>query len=530
MLHHATLLNTDWSVFKTVEIPMLHASSPRSERRAAAHARPLWPLTGITLALSLLAGCTNLAPQYERPTTPLPATYGQTDAARPQTAQPTSEALAAILADWRAYFTDPALQAVIEQALARNHDLQLATLRVAEARAAYGIQRADRLPSVGGNVGVTRVGLPDDLGVNLPPAGAAMVPGTLTSYSAYVGVSNWELDMWGRVRNLSDAALHQYFAAEWAQRGASVSLIAQVANTWLALRETDERIALARQALANRAESLRIFTRRVEVGATSQLDLTQVRTLHQQADALLAQLDQQRAAQQHALDVLLGTPASTQAAQAPLPPDDALAPLPPGLPSELLTRRPDIQAAEQQLQAAHAQIGAARAAFLPRISLTGLAGTSSSELDDLFSSGSRMWLFQPSLSIPIFTAGRLKNNLNLAEVRRNAAVTQYEKTIQAAFRDVADALSAEQTLGRQVRVLQDMRDTQAERARMSHLRYDSGAAPYFEVLDAERDLLATEQQLVQVRRAQLSARVSLYAALGGGVPASSSTPVSHTTP
>ncbi|MCW5577260.1 MAG: efflux transporter outer membrane subunit, partial [Dokdonella sp.] len=281
------------------------------------------------------------------------------------------------------------------------------------------------------------------------------------------------------------------------------------------LCETDERLALAQRALDNRAESLHIFSRRVEVGATSRLDLTQVRMLHQQAQVLVAQLEPQRATQQHALDLIVGA-ATPVAATARLPAADALRPLPAGLPSDLLTRRPDIQAAEQQLMAAHAQIGAARAAFLPRIALTAMAGTGSSELGDLFGSGTGAWLFQPSISLPLFTAGRLKNNLNLAEVRRDAAVAQYEKAIQGAFRDVSDALAAQQGLAQQVQVLAAMRATQAERARLSRLRYDNGATRFFEVLDAERDLLATEQQLTQMRRALLASRVALYAALGGG--------------
>ncbi|GAO25357.1 NodT family RND efflux system outer membrane lipoprotein [Alicycliphilus sp. B1] len=465
-------------------------------------------------AALLLAGCTSLAPPYEAPAMPVSQRYAES--AEVDNAQASDMA-------WRDYFTDPALQAVIAEALAHNRDLRLATLRVAEARAAYGIQRADALPSVGASAGMARIGLPGNLGAGLPPSLAAMVPGTLTSYSAFAGISSWELDLWGRVRNLSDAALRQYFAAEWAQRGATVSLIAQTANAWLALRETDERLALARQALDNRAESLRIFSRRVDVGATSQLDLTQVRTLHQQAQALVAQLEQQRATQQHALDLIVGAPTPV-AVSASQPGADALRPLPAGLPSELLTRRPDIQAAEQLLLAAHAQIGVARAAFLPSISLTAMAGSASGELGDLFGSGTGAWLFRPSLSLPIFTAGKLKNNLNLAEVRRDAAVAQYEKAIQGAFRDVSDALAAQQGLARQVQVLGDMHATQAERARLSRLRYDNGAARFFEVLDAERDLLATAQQLAQTRRALLASRVALYAALGGGA---DTTPVSR---
>jgi multidrug efflux system outer membrane protein len=261
---------------------------------------------------------------------------------------------------------------------------------------------------------------------------------------------------------------------------------------------------------------LRIFKRRFEVGAIAKMDLVQVEVLLQQAQTLAAQLEQGRAVQAHALALLVGSPLP------PLPEntglgDDAVArELRVGLPSDLLLQRPDIVAAEHQLRAAQANIGAARAAFFPRITLTGSAGTASAELNGLFDSGSRAWSFMPSLSLPIFDAGRNRANLDLAEVRRDLAVTNYEKTVQAAFRDVSDALSARHWLTEQVRIAQATLAAQTERARLSQLRYDNGSAPYFEVLDAQRELLTAEQQLVQTRRALLSSRVSLYAALGGG--------------
>jgi multidrug efflux system outer membrane protein len=331
-----------------------------------------------------------------------------------------------------------------------------------------------------------------------------------------VGLAAWELDFWGRVRNLKDAALETYLATDEARRAFAVSLVGEVAVGYLALRELDERIALARQTIASREESLRIFKRRFEVGAIAKMDLVQVEVLLQQAQTLAAQLEQGRAVQAHALTLLVGSPLP------PLPEntglgDDAVArELRVGLPSDLLLQRPDIVAAEHQLRAAQANIGAARAAFFPRITLTGSAGTASAELNGLFDSGSRAWNFMPSLSLPIFDAGRNRANLDLAEVRRDLAVTNYEKTVQAAFRDVSDALSARHWLTEQVRIAQATLAAQTERARLSQLRYDNGSAPYFEVLDAQRELLTAEQQLVQTRRALLSSRVSLYAALGGG--------------
>ena len=410
---------------------------------------------------------------------------------------------------WRDYFVDPHLRALIARALDNSRDLKNAVLRVAEARAAYGIQRADQLPTIAATANGSRARVPGDLNMS----GQSIVS---SQYQVGAGLATWELDFWGRVRNLKDAALENYLATDEARRAITLSLIAQVADSYLVLRELDERIALARQTIASREESLRIFKRRFEVGAIAKMDLVQVEVLLQQAQTLAAQLEQGRAVQAHALTLLIGSP---------LPPlqentgfsDNAVArELRVGLPSDLLLQRPDIVAAEHQLRAAQANIGAARAAFFPRITLTGSAGTASAGLDGLFDSGSRAWNFLPSLSLPIFDAGRNRANLDLAEVRRNLAVTNYEKTVQAAFRDVSDALSARHWLTEQVRIAQATLAAQTERARLSQLRYDNGSTPYFEVLDAQRDLLTAEQQLVQTRRALLSSRVSLYAALGGG--------------
>ena len=452
-----------------------------------------------------VAGC-SLAPPHQAPPLPVAAAYPA------DTGESSGLASAGRLAPeiaWRDYFADPQLKALIAQALAHNRDLRTAVLRVAEAQAAYGIQRADQFPTIAAGIDGSRARVPGDLS----PTGRAL---TSDQYQIVVGLAAWELDFWGRVRNLKDAALETYLATDEARRAFAVSLVGEVAVGYLALRELDERIALARQTIASREESLRIFKRRFEVGAIAKMDLVQVEVLLQQAQTLAAQLEQGRAVQAHALTLLVGSPLP------PLPEntglgDDALArELRVGLPSDLLLQRPDIVAAEHQLRAAQANIGAARAAFFPRITLTGSAGTASAELNGLFDSGSRAWNFMPSLSLPIFDAGRNRANLDLAEVRRDLAVTNYEKTVQAAFRDVSDALSARHWLTEQVRIAQATLAAQTERARLSQLRYDNGSAPYFEVLDAQRELLTAEQQLVQTRRALLSSRVSLYAALGGG--------------
>lgn len=485
----------------------------------------LLPLAGALL----LAGCASMAPSYERPAAPLPAQYGAGLAA--------TGADAAAL-DWRGYFTDPALQRLIEQALAHNHDLRTAVLRVQKAQAAYGIQRSARYPTLGLSAEAARARTPADLSLT----GHAI---TASQFQVGLGVSSWEIDFWGRIASLSEAAKQSFLATDAARRATTLSLIAQVTDTYLGLRELDERLRLAQGSAASQRESLRIFTRRFDVGSASRLELTQVQTLVTQADSLVVQIQQQRDQQAHALDLLLGSPAELPPMPAPAPAQaEAAWQLPPlqvGLPSELLLQRPDIVAAEHQLRSANAQIGAARAAFFPSIRLTAFGGTASNELDGLFKGANRAWSFAPSLSLPIFDGGRNQANLDLAEVRRNLAVAQYEQAVQTAFREVADALSARRWLAKQVQVQGEALTVQQERARLSRLAYDNGATSFLDVLDAERSLISAAQQLVQTRRALLASQVALYRALGGGaqalpdapllasptVPASAAAPTAH---
>lgn len=472
---------------------------------------------GVAALAAALAGCASMAPPYETPALPVPAGY-PADAPDAATTVPDT--------GWRDTFAEPRLRDLIAQALEHNRDLRRAVLQVREARAAYGIQRAEAYPTIAAQAGTDRSRVPADLSlVGRPVVGS--------QYQVGLGLASWEIDFWGRVRSLQDAALERYLATDAARRAATIALVAQVANGYLAVRELDERIALARRTVASRTESLRIFTRRVEVGSTSRLDLTQVSTLLNQAQALLAQLEQARAAQAHALQLLAGAP--VELAPSPDHLDDALLrDVGAGLPSALLTQRPDIVAAEHALRAAHADIGAARAAFFPRVALTGSLGTASAELGGLFASGSQAWTFSPAVSLPLFDGGRLRSNRDLAEVRRELALADYDKTVQGAFRDVSDALSARRWLAEQVVLAQAALSVQTERARLAQLRYDRGAAAFLEVLEAQRDLLAAEQQLVQLRRALLSSRVGLYAALGGGAPSADGQaalhPISSTQP
>jgi len=474
-------------------------TAPGCSRRARLH-------LAVALVVALaMGGCAPEAPP-RRPVLPVPSDW-PADAAAGLGLD--AAPLAADLS-WQAFFLDPRLRSLVETALVYNRDMRLAVLRVAEARAAYDIRRADQFPEFDLDARGGRSRVPDDLNVTGQPV-------TASNYGVFVGLASWEIDLWGRVGSLKEAALQDYLGTDATRRAVRVSVIAAVADAYLGLRELDERIALAARTVRSRQESLRIFSRRYQVGATSKLDLTQVQTLLRQAQMLHAQLTQSRAAQAHALGLLLGAPEPPLSATALAPDDRALFhDLRAGLPADLLADRPDIMAAEHALRAARANIDAARAAFFPRIALTGEFGMASVQLSGLFDGAGRAWSFTPIISLPIFDGGRRRANLSLAQVRTDAAVANYEKAIQTAFRDVANALSARHWLTEQVAIQRAALDVQTERARLAQLRYDSGAASYLEVLDAQRDLLDAQQGLVQVRRNLLASNVSLYAALGGG--------------
>ncbi|PMS23618.1 RND transporter [Trinickia dabaoshanensis] len=454
------------------------------------------------------AGCISLAPQYTRPAMPVPASYpADTVPSGPKAVDGADAAAAPTLPDWQDYFLDPRLRALIGEALANNRDLRIASARIDEAGAIVGLRRAAQFPAIDATATAARFRLPAGLLSPRPVVGDL--------YDAGLLQSSWEIDLWGRVRNAKAAALESLYAAESTRRAVTLSLIAHVADTYFGLCELDERLAFTRETIASRERSRHIFARRYEVGATSKLDLEQSEILLEQARTLEAQLAQARAAQAHALDALVGAPANVQTRDQPLDDAAVMSSLEAGLPSSLLEARPDIVAAEHRLRAANANIGAARAAFFPRIALTSSYGSSSGELGNLFSSSAGTWAFVPNLALPIFDAGRNRSNLALAKAQREEATAQYEQAIQNAFRDVADALSATDWLGTQVRTARATLDAQTERARLARLRYDDGVTPFLEVLDAQRDWLNAEQQLVQTRRALLSSRVALYTALGG---------------
>jgi len=476
-------------------------------RRRALSARAHRPATVLAAAsLLLLGACASMAPRYERPAVPVadhfPVVTGDNTAAPPPAESASSPAAAEI--DWQRYFVDERLRRLIGLALETNRDLRVAVLNIEQARATYQVRRADALPTVG--VGATGQRQPN-------PSGN----GISSVYTAGLSVTAYEFDFFGRVRSLSDAALAQYAATEEARKAAQISIVSAVATTYLALVADDELLAVTRQALSTREESFRLTRLKFDNGAASELDFRQAESLLEGARVSLAQLTRQRALDENALVLLLGRPLPADLpAGLPLAAQQLSADLPAGLPSELLTRRPDVRQAEQQLLAANANIGAARAAFFPRITLTGSAGTASNHLSGLFKAGSGAWSFAPQLVLPIFDAGRNRANLEAAQANRDIAVAQYERSIQSAFREVADALAGRATLGEQARA--QFAQTQSEQARfkLADLRYRNGVASYLDVLDAQRSLFIAQQSAVQVQALQVQNSVSLYKVLGGG--------------
>lgn len=456
------------------------------------------------LATSLIgiaiAGC-SLAPAYQRPEPPVAAAW-------PEDAVPGARASAEL--DWRGYFADEQLRALIAAALEHNRDLRVAVARVEEARALHGVARADRLPSVDVVGGYSTVGTP----ASASSTGRATIA---RKYDINLGFTAFELDFWGRVANLTEAAKASYLASEEARRAFRLSLIADVAGAYFSLLEMEERAAIARETLVSREQSRTLIAKRREVGIAGDLDYLAADGATEAARAELANLERQGAAATNALILLVGRhDQNFRESGRKLVEQTMVADLAAGLPSEVLLRRPDVLAAEQRLIAANANIGAARAAFLPRITLTAIFGTASRALSGLFADGSDAWTFQPVLRYPLFDFGRTASNLDLAEARQAIAVVEYERTIQQAFREVADLLAARDKLAGQLRAQEAAERAQAERLRIVDARYRAGISSYLEVLDAQRDLFAARQSVVATRRALLAAAAQLYKALGGG--------------
>jgi len=412
-----------------------------------------------------------------------------------------------MLAHWKSFFTDPQLRSLIELALENNRDLRVAAGRVQETRAQFGMARADLLPTLSamGSGNVTRTSS-DLSGIGAP----------LTSQRFDLAVSSvsYEVDFWGRVASLNESARLSYLASEESRRSVYLSLISDVALSYLSLLQFKELIAAQQVAVALREHSLMLIQKGLQAGAANDFDYQQARSLLESTQATLVSYDYQFKVTQNRLNFLLGNATFELKLGPRLDQQDLEGVLVAGVPSEVLTLRPDVQAAEQRLRATHANIAAARAAFLPKVMLTASLGLASQGLAGLFSGGA--WAFQPMITMPLFDGGRTAAGLEVAEARKIIAVAEYERAIQIAFREVADLLASRQSLARQLASSRVGVQAQARRFEIAQGRYDAGVSGYLDVLEAQRELIGAQQMVVQLRRAQLESNVQLYKALGGG--------------
>jgi multidrug efflux system outer membrane protein len=458
------------------------------------------------IIITLLPGGCTLTPEYTRPASPVPADWPK--GAAYQEAKTVSGASTASEQKWQELFTDEKLQKIITLALKNNRDLRLAALNVEKARALYGIQRAELFPAVNATGSMSRQRVPADLSTT----GSAM---TAEQYGVNLGISSWEIDFFGRIRSLKDRALEEYLATEQAGRSARILLVSTVANAYLALAADRETLKLAESTLETQQATYKLIQKRYDVGLASELDLRRAQSQMDAARVDAVRYTQLVAQDENALNLLVGSPAPDELLPKELgsviPPRE----ISPRTPSEVLLRRPDILATEHRLKGANANIGAARAAFFPRISLTTSIGTASAELSGLFKSGSDTWNFAPQIVLPIFDA-RMWSAYDATKVEKEIALAQYEKAIQTAFREVADALAVRGTVDQQLSAQQSLVNAVAETYRLSNARYTKGIDNYLGVLDAQRSLNAAQQGLISLRLARLTSLVTLYKVLGGG--------------
>jgi multidrug efflux system outer membrane protein len=451
-------------------------------------------LAAAVMAAAMVAGCASMAPPYERPAAPVAPVFPDETAAGAPSAVPAADIA------WQQFFVDPRLKRLIELALQNNRDLRIAVLNIERVRAQYQIQRSEQFPTL--FLGATGLAEPN-------------TQGSTRYYTAGLNITGYELDLFGRVRSLTDAALQQYFASEAARKAAQISLVAAVANAYLTLLADDLQLDVTRKTLDTRLESYRLLQLKLDNGASSDYEVAQAVSLVEGARAALAQFTRQRAQDRNALELLVGQPLPADLPSGlPLEQQGLLAEVPAGLPSALLERRPDVRQAERQLQAANANIGAARANFFPTITLTGSVGVASEDLTGLFSN--RAWQFAPRITLPIFDAGANQANLERSLADRDIAVAQYERSIQTAFREVADSLAGRATLGEQLRSQQAQAQAEEQRFRLADLRFQNGASSYLDVLEAQRALFQSQQLVVITQAAQQQNLVLLYKALGGG--------------
>ena len=457
------------------------------------------------LAAAVLSACGSMAPKYERPEAPVSASW-------PAGSSPLAAQAGTPAADiaWRQFFSDVKLQKLIEMSLTNNRDLRVAALNVERARNEYRIQRAEQFPAITGVGGATVQ--------RLGPNATANKQATITrSYDANVGVSSYELDFFGRLRSLTDKSMETFLSYGEAQRSTQISLVSEVASAYLTLAADKQRLQLAQETLTSQGASFNLTRRSYELGVSSALDLSQAQTSVDTARADIATYTTQVAQDENALTLLVGAPVPAELMPEPAQGEvSAYTDLPAGLPSDVLQRRPDVLEAERNLRAANANIGAARAALFPSVSLTADAGVASSALSTLFKAGSGAWAFIPNISVPIFNSGSLRSQVKVAEVDRDIAVANYEKAIQSAFKEVADALAQRRTIDDQVAARQSLVDANEKSYRLSTARYRTGVDSYLVALDSQRSLYSAQQNLITAQLARRTNLVTLYKVLGGG--------------
>ena len=483
--------------------------------------RALHFLAPAAVSLAMLSGCTNLAPTFQQPAAPIPAAWPSPGAVAPggvATASSTmtagGSARAPIDTGWRDFFVDERLREVVALALANNRDLRVAALNIERAQAQYGVTQASLLPALNAGAGASRARSPGSTATS----GQARLA---TQYNANLAMTSYEVDLFGRVRNLSDAALETFFATEETQRSTQISLVASVAGAWLQLAANMQRLQLARGTLESQRRSYDLVEKAHALGAQSGLALAQSRSTVETARADAANFDSVVEQNRNALALLVG--AVPPPALMPMP-DTLLAPLPTAqllappadLPSSVLQQRPDVLAAEHALRSSNVSIGAARAAFYPRITLTGSAGVASNSLSSLFEGASKAWSFGPSISLPIFDGGANRANLRVAEVQRDIQIANYEKTVQTAFREVAHALAERRTLAERLDAQRALVAATSRSFELSQALFRSGSGSFLDVLDAQRSLYTVQQSLIGLLLTEQSNRLTLYKALGGG--------------
>ncbi len=453
-------------------------------------------------------GCSTMAPKYARPVAPVPSAWPTGPSYLTETGGPALKAVADI--PWQEFFVDERLRKLIALALENNRDLRVAALNIEKSQAQFQIKRADLFPKVDASAAGTFQRIPE----TLSGAGRAM---TTEQYNVGLGVASYELDLFGRVRSLKDQALEQYLATGQAQRSLQISLVSQVAASWLALAADREHLHLADNTLASQQESFGLTKSRYEAGASSLLALHQAQTTVDSARVDIARYTTLVAQDENALALVVGSAVSPDLLPQSLSETvTSLRNLSSGLPSDVLLNRPDILQAEGTLKAANANIGAARAAFFPRITLVSSVGFGSDDLAGLFKPGSFAWKFAPQITVPIFDGGSNLANQKVAEVDRTIAVAQYEKAIQTAFREVADALAQRGTIDNQVDAQQSLANATSESYRLSRARYERGVDNYLTVLDSQRSLYGAQQNLISTRLTRLLNHVTLYKVFGGG--------------